>query len=249
MARASTTDHPPSSSGTARLVALLTPAVIFLGHAIYYFPFIADDALISFRYVSRFVQGKGLTWTDGPAVEGYSNLLWILVLTPFQMLGVDLILAARILGVLCMESVIACIAFYYLRPPQRSSALAVGIGLAFFAVAAPVAVWAIGGLEQPLVALLLAATIPLYWTAVERSHGDRRVTVALALLLGLLCWTRPDSPLFVVSFLLPLLWRVRSADGGASRRSLIPIALVAGAFVGGQLLSFQHSGIRSLEFT
>ena len=45
----------------------------------HYYPFLSDDALISLRYASRLLQGKGLTWTDGPPVEGYSNLLWTLL--------------------------------------------------------------------------------------------------------------------------------------------------------------------------
>ena len=68
---------------TARriLPALLFLAVggVLVGHAAYYYPFIADDAFISLRYAYRFVQGLGLTWTDGKPVEGYTNFLWGLI--------------------------------------------------------------------------------------------------------------------------------------------------------------------------
>ncbi|HVR20316.1 MAG TPA: hypothetical protein VMS65_11485, partial [Polyangiaceae bacterium] len=58
------------------LVVLLGVALLL--HALHYYPFISDDALISLRYARRFAQGLGLTWTDGERVEGYTNLLWVL---------------------------------------------------------------------------------------------------------------------------------------------------------------------------
>ena len=83
--------------------ALLIPFVgILILNASYYFPFISDDSLISLRYASRLLEGDGLTWTDGRPVEGYSNLLWVLLVAFIGMFGVDLIDATRILGILGM---------------------------------------------------------------------------------------------------------------------------------------------------
>ena len=67
-------------------------------HSAEYYPFIADDALISLRYADRFLQGDGLTWTNAEWVEGYSNLAWILALSFLSFWGIDLIDATRILG-------------------------------------------------------------------------------------------------------------------------------------------------------
>ncbi len=61
-------------------------------------PFFADDAFISLRYAQRLLAGSGLTWTDGEAVEGYSNLLWVLACAGLGALGFDLVFAARLLG-------------------------------------------------------------------------------------------------------------------------------------------------------
>ena len=43
--------------------------------------FIQDDAYISFRYVQNFVDGNGLVFNIGERVEGYTNLLWVLILS------------------------------------------------------------------------------------------------------------------------------------------------------------------------
>ena len=55
--------------------------------------------MISLRYADRLQQGRGLTWTDGERVEGYSNLLWVLMTAGLGWLGLDLVLATRLLGV------------------------------------------------------------------------------------------------------------------------------------------------------
>jgi len=39
-----------------------------------------DDACISFRYLDNWLRGEGLVFNPGERVEGYSNLLWILLL-------------------------------------------------------------------------------------------------------------------------------------------------------------------------
>ena len=46
-----------------------------------------DDAMISMRYARNLADGYGLRWNPGePAVEGYSNLLWTLVMAGLHLL-------------------------------------------------------------------------------------------------------------------------------------------------------------------
>ena len=53
---------------------------VLLLHAFHYMPYMSDDSLIVARYAERLIEGRGLTWTDGERVEGYSNLLWVLLI-------------------------------------------------------------------------------------------------------------------------------------------------------------------------
>ena len=58
-----------------------------------------DDAFITFRYVQRWLAGSGLNWTDGaPPTEGFTHPLWLLQLAILGRLGLDLLVAARILS-------------------------------------------------------------------------------------------------------------------------------------------------------
>ncbi|HKP04029.1 MAG TPA: hypothetical protein VJU77_11815 [Chthoniobacterales bacterium] len=167
-------------------------------------PFLSDDALISLRYLKRFLHGEGLTWTAGRPVEGYSNLLWILLLAIPGVVGVDLINAARVLGIGC--SILVIVSLLAWPPRNRASRqvpwLPLVTGLLFYCLAAPTAVWAIGGLEQPLYACLLAAALPLGFSIMESEELDQRKILAVSLALGLLCLTRPDGPIFTVAFFL-----------------------------------------------
>src|SRR4051812_46629589 len=146
---------PPSRSsqlvwlGAAAAVAIAVLAV----HARMQLPFVADDALISLRYAARLLDGHGLTWTDGEVVEGYSNLLWVLACAGLGGIGLDLIDAARALGFVALSAVLVIVAAWAGR---AWPALVSGVALA---LCAPIAVWTIGGLEQPLVAVLLAWAI------------------------------------------------------------------------------------------
>ncbi|MGB5702608.1 MAG: hypothetical protein WBM48_07315, partial [Polyangiales bacterium] len=73
----STEPHRARLNWIAIAVGLAATLTLFV-HARSYPPLTFDDAFISLRYAQRLLEGHGLTWTDGPPVEGYSNLLWVL---------------------------------------------------------------------------------------------------------------------------------------------------------------------------
>ena len=220
----------PQCVSVARSLLAVAPALVILAlHITLYYPFIADDALISLRYAERFVQGLGLTWTDGERVEGYSNLLWVLATAALNAGGVDLITAARVLGVLGMAGACMCIA----RCSSRDDwwlCVAGTLAASALALTGPIAAWAIGGLEQAFVAVFLALALVA---------ADRFITAPLdarlwqcALPLAALCLTRPDGPLLVIGLLgglcCALGWR---ALGTAAAMGLMAASAVAAQLV------------------
>jgi len=174
---------------------------ILLLHSYYYYPFLSDDALISLRYAERFIEGKGLTWNDGEYVEGYSNLLWILLISSISYIGVDLLDTVRIAGLLLILAIpVVTILFYYDKDRHQLSSLF--ISMAFYVLAAPLAVWSIGGLEQPLLAFLLVISIITFDCFIE--HRKNAYIILTSICLGFMVLTRPDAPLFVIAFVLAL---------------------------------------------
>lgn len=171
------------NNNTVRWVVGTAVAAGVLGwHARQFLPFMADDAFISLRYSDRLIHGQGLTWSDGPRVEGYTNLLWVL---GCALLGLvmDLVLAARLLAFASASAVLAAVVFV-----GRSSwagwfvATAIAVGLA---LSGPMGVWAMGGLEQPLLCAGLA------WTVVGLLDSTPRRWVAISAVVAVL--SRADA--------------------------------------------------------
>jgi hypothetical protein len=119
-----------------------------------FWPWLSDDAFIALRYSQRLVEGHGLTWDDSDRVEGYSNLLWLLLCAALRPAGCDWLTIATGLGVAATLGTFAVLA--YARPLDGNAAAGRAPVLVLAALA-PVSLWAIGGLEGP-VAMLLTTT-------------------------------------------------------------------------------------------
>jgi hypothetical protein len=191
---------------------------------------VCDDAFISLRYAQNLVQGHGLVWNPGERVEGYTNLLWTLLLAGLLRLGVPDLRAAELPGLVAY----AALALVLARASWRRSRAA---GLPFLPIAAAIVlasddfhVWATGGLETLLFACLTSAALLL----VRLRAGSVGAAAAAGALLALLVLTRPDGVLFaaagIASPWLP--------PGGAGRERLrvslataAPVALVLAVLV------------------
>ena len=71
---------------------------------------LADDSFVSFRYAWNLVRGHGLVYNAGERVEGYSNLLWTLLMAGGMSLGVTPELASKALGILCWPLLVGLLA-------------------------------------------------------------------------------------------------------------------------------------------
>jgi hypothetical protein len=87
--------------GLARLAPLLPLLVLAAlgGYVLWSQGFyLVDDSYITFRYALNLAQGHGPVWNPGEPVEGYTNALWMLMLAPFALAGLDLVLPAALLS-------------------------------------------------------------------------------------------------------------------------------------------------------
>lgn len=165
--------------------------VVLIAHGLF-FKFVIDDAFISFRYAKNLVDGHGLVFNPGFKVEGYSNLLWVLLSALGQKLGLPALLFSRVLGAASMAGLILLlpgVATFLLNRGNdhltflrnRNSGIA-----AQFLVAASgaMACWMFAGLETPLFAFLVI------WGWHSALH--RRTTMA-GIVGVLLVLTRPEG--------------------------------------------------------
>ena len=183
--------------------------------------YMCDDAFISLRYADRLVNGLGLTWTDGKPVEGYSNLLWVLLNALLSLAGMDLVLAARVLGFASISAVFFLIVYHYFYR-EKYNALAVLAGLICIGYSMSISIWTIGGLETPMVlALLTGATVFLFRGIAPK--GDEKNILISAILFGLLGITRLDGLVFLPAATLVLIFH-----GGLKKSAVKKYMLFAG---------------------
>jgi arabinofuranosyltransferase len=62
---------------------------------------LADDSFISFRYAWNLVHGHGLVYNAGEYVEGYTNLLWTILMAAAMGVGVVPEVSSKALGIIC----------------------------------------------------------------------------------------------------------------------------------------------------
>jgi arabinofuranosyltransferase len=243
------------------IAAMLFTAVIFLVLARDYLPFFADDGFISLRYAHRLLDGQGLTWNDGERVEGYSNLLWVLGCATIASIGVELVDAARLLGQATGLAAIAGLMTTYRGRAEgwRPAIPALTSGLVL-ALSGSLTVWAVGGLEQPMVAACLAWGLFLVFRRLDQedkiaSAFDKRGWLLAGLPFALLCWTRPDGPL--IASMIALGVAASSRFARSSLRRIPWLLLLPALFVGAQLIFrlayygawIPNSGSAKLAFT
>ena len=116
--------------------------------------YVVDDAYISFRYAHNVIAGNGLVFNVGERVEGFSNPLWVGLLSLGGLAGVKLPTVAKLLGIgfyiLLLRSVYQLGMHFGDRSFARSLSMLI-------AVAPQMGFWANAGLETVSVAYFLAA--------------------------------------------------------------------------------------------
>src|SRR3989442_2537545 len=115
--------------------------------------FYHDDAYIALSYARNLLRGRGLVWTTGEHVEGYTSLLWVVACAALGWLGLDLEVATRVLGLASLAALIATLVWRQGRCGAWAAAL--------LATGGPGIAWSIAGPETvPFALFVTAAPLP-----------------------------------------------------------------------------------------
>jgi hypothetical protein len=177
-----------------------------------------DDAFVSLRYAENLVLGHGLVYNPGEYVEGYTNLLWTLVLAAALALGAPAVGSSQALGIAAYLALALLLFAESRRRTREEGASFLPLAAGAVLVSPDLHQWASGGLETSLFTALALAGV-LRSRALARSD---RGAVATGALFSLLVLTRLDGALFAAAAAAGLL-----ADGRrrAALRLLAPVAL------------------------
>lgn len=171
--------------------AFVALAITIVWLELRFWPFYIDDSYISLVYVKNWIAGNGLTF-NGKVVEGYSNFLWVILLGLIGRTGIDLVLASRLLGMLCSLLILPVLAA--LGRQLCNNALVGWLAGLLLAVSGPFLAWSVGGLETMLYALLLLLTMHLVLK--EQAAPTAPYSAVSAILLAL---TRPEGVGYAVA--------------------------------------------------
>jgi len=165
-----------------------------------------DDAFISFRYSENLASGKGLVYNEGERVEGYTNFLWVILLSIPAKIGIDIVPLSQYLS-LISALLIIIILFHlpYLLYEKPPNPIFNPISCLFLAANTTFSLWILGGLESHIFLLFVISSIALY------IHNPK--SLYLPVLIALATLTRPEGILvFGITFLCKLISE-RRLDG------------------------------------
>jgi len=157
---------------------------------------VCDDAFISFRYALNFSRGLGLVFNAGERVEGYTNFLWTVILSPFIALGLDPVMSSIVLGIVCF-----CGLLFFLFQYGGQLALPVSVrssryvwiwSLPAVALHEHLQRYATSGLETMFFTFLVTTGSLLVISSMNRENEKRSGLAGFSLLV-LACLTRPDG--------------------------------------------------------
>src|SRR5712691_5735063 len=190
---------------------------------------LSDDSFISFRYARNLVQGRGLVYNVGEYVEGYTNLLWTLLMAGGMALGASPEVTAHVAGLGFWLLLAGSLALWSWRRAggQRFVPLAAVLVL----VMGDYQTWATGGLETSMFAFLSAAGILL---ACRGDAGKYQMLLA-GTLLAAAVGTRPDGVIFAAVGVAAS-WFL-NPDVSIRRRLALTSSLALPLMVGGAALA------------
>lgn len=176
--------------------ALLAAIAVLLG--IRFGAVAQDDAFISFRYADNLLRGLGFVYNPGEAVEGYSNLLWTLLVAAAMACGADPVMATVVMGLSSLVAGVFLTGALTSAGRRRWISSPLWLALlppALLALDATVALEAVEGLETVFyMALVTAATwlsLEERWVSAGDGWGGHRGS---AVLFGVATLTRPEAP-------------------------------------------------------
>ncbi|MBI2620588.1 MAG: hypothetical protein HYW57_10970 [Ignavibacteriales bacterium] len=176
---------------TTPLFVLFAVSVVTLLHAAL-FNVQFDDSFISFHYARNLSEGNGLVFTGAGRVEGFSSILWVLLLAAASSLGIPPETASKVFGA---TAGLGCLLVTFLLSQKIIKNRVISfLPIVLLSASGVFTVWIFSGMESCL-AILLLISIPFLIM-------DDLNPITPSFLLSLLILVRPEGFIYLVPVLL-----------------------------------------------
>ena len=195
-------NHQNKKFNISRNYIFIIASIIFITMAIFMWSYSIDDAFITFRYAEHLADGHGLVFnvTDEP-VEGYSNFLWLLILSVLYKIGFGTYLTSKILGLLSFY--LAAFVWYENFKDDKKSNL--WMSSILFLIFPVTILWGVSGLELGLHTLILTLILTSVFNKSKYIY----------IWLPFLVISRPEGPAIAMVIIISdffVNWRKRNID-------------------------------------
>jgi arabinofuranosyltransferase len=162
---------------------------------------IQDDTFISLRYVRNLISGNGLVFNPNEKVEGYTNFLWVIILSGASFLQFDPIEASQYLSFISGIIVIIFLYMTSLIMLKKSEPSATNKLVKFFCFlpvflivfSGSFVYWAVSGMESTLFMALIIGGIYFYFKFNSSPEKQTGINYATSVFLALASLTRPEG--------------------------------------------------------
>lgn len=173
----------------------------------YKLKWLGDDIFIGLRYVQNFLEGNGLVYNKGERVEGFTDFLWIMLISFFSWLKCEPLITVQTLGILSSIGTLLLFSVIIYKISARYNLFILPFISIALALNYDYNTWATSGLETALFSFLLCSAFYSYFFS---NYGENKRLVLSGLFLCLALLTRPDTllilfcsnALLVLSFLI-----------------------------------------------
>jgi arabinofuranosyltransferase len=208
-------------------VAALTVVMIYAANVERY-AFLGDDAFITFRYAKNLAQGLGMVWNPGEFVEGYTNFLWVLMMSAGIRLDIAPEVLSNALGITSGLGVLFLLGRFAADRLHATHPL-VWLPLFTLALSRSFTAWSTSGLATQFFTLLVLAA-QLRFVQERRGEANQGAFLS-SVLFAIATLTRPEAGLFM--FIAGVFFLAQVAIGRARAKDLLvwmlPYVLIVGA--------------------
>lgn len=196
-------NEPEKTNIKGRFIVLAAIAILISIVYSYKLRWLGDDIFIGLRYVQNFLDGNGLVYNKGEKVEGFTDFLWIMLISFFSWMKCNPLTTVQTLGIVSAVGTLTIFSIIIYKISSRLAIFIIPFVTLALALNYDFNTWSTSGLEASFFSFLLSSSFYIYFFS---AFLEKKKLVLSGLFICLALLTRPDTLLilFVANGLIVL---------------------------------------------